>query len=55
MIYGLFLLVCSSINCQYIPYGHAYQDEKNCIADMEMQSPGIFECLPIEAIIHTQN
>ncbi len=55
MIYGLFLLVCSSIDCQYLPYGYIYPDEKSCIVDMEMQGPGTFECLPVEAIIHTQN
>lgn len=56
-MFGLFLMVCSTINCQFEPYGYIYLDEINCLADRELlTSKGqVAECYPVEEIIRASN
>lgn len=53
MIYGLFMLICSTTSCEYQPYGYVYPDEQNCLMDKEtLTVKGIFsECYLIDEII----
>lgn len=52
-MYGLFILICSALSCQYQPYGYVYPDEQNCLMDKEtLTVKGIFsECYLIDEII----
>ncbi len=56
-MFGLFLLICSSVNCQFEPYGYIYPDEKNCLIDKEVLATKekIAECYPVEGIIRVKN
>lgn len=52
-MYGLFILICSALICQYQPYGYVYPDEQNCLMDKEtLTVKGILsECYLIDEII----
>lgn len=52
-MYGLFILICSALSCQYQPYGYVYPDEQNCLMDKEtLTVKGILsECYLIDEII----
>lgn len=52
-MYGLFILICSALSCQYQPYGYIYPDEQNCLMDKEtLTVKGILsECYLIDEII----
>ncbi|MEY0255891.1 hypothetical protein AB7X32_19175 [Morganella morganii] len=52
-MYGLFMLICSALSCQYQPYGYVYPDEQNCLMDKEtLTVKGISsECYLIDEII----
>nr|WP_282550826.1 MULTISPECIES: hypothetical protein [Providencia] len=56
-MFGLFLMVCSAMNCQFEPYGYIYPDEINCLVDRELLvSEGkVAECYPVDAIIRANN
>ncbi len=55
-MFGLFLLICSSVNCQFEPYGYIYPDE-NCLIDKEVLATKgkITEYYPVEGIIRVKN
>ena len=57
IIFGLFLLICSSVNCQFEPYGYIYPDEQNCLIDKEVLATKgkIAECYPVEGIIRVKS
>ena len=52
-MFGLFLMVCSTLSCQFEPYGYIYPDEQNGLIDREAFSiqGKILECNPIDAVI----
>lgn len=56
MMYGLFLLVCYTFQpCQYEPQGYVYPDDKNCIADIQLQGlPPEYECLPVDGVLYAR-
>lgn len=56
-MFGLFLLVCSAINCQFEPYGYIYPDEINCLIDREIEAGkgNIAECYPVDSVIPAKN
>ncbi|WP_180355066.1 hypothetical protein [Providencia stuartii] len=56
-MFGLFLMICSAINCEFEPYGYVYPDEQNCLIDKDtLTQQGILsECYPVEAIIRANN
>nr|WP_282556436.1 MULTISPECIES: hypothetical protein [Providencia] len=56
-MFGLFLLVCSAMNCQFEPYGYIYPDEINCLIDREIEAGkgNIAECYPVDSVIPAKN
>lgn len=56
-MYGLFLLICSSMICQFEPYGYIYFDEQICLIDKELLATKgkIAECYPVEGIIRVKS
>ncbi|EEG86189.1 hypothetical protein PROPEN_02022 [Proteus penneri ATCC 35198] len=48
---------CSSVNCQFEPYGYIYPNEQNCLIDKELLATKgkIAECYPVEGIIRVKS
>lgn len=49
-MFALFLLICSSLNCQFQPSGYRYQNEQSCLIDQALltRKGQLAECYPIE-------
>ncbi|HGJ5890541.1 MAG TPA: DUF1482 family protein [Arsenophonus apicola] len=52
-MFALFLLICSSLNCQFQLSGYRYQNEQSCLIDQALLSRKrqLAECYPIEEFI----